>query len=204
MLIVALIINFIILLGEIFVLAHINKKRNIFKYYTFLQNFIAAISSGIFIIYLILNIFFEYQIDEYVKGIRYVTTCGLLTASIVYIFLMSANEKNMLTDEDFTKLNPRLANTFLHFLFPILSLVSFVCFERDVILLKSIWTILVIVPSALYWLIYLLLSIFKVWEAPYDLKPKSKGTKGLILEILMYILIPIIFILISFILWNIK
>ena len=117
MLIVALIINLIILIGEIFLLAHINKKRNIFKYYTFLQNFIAAISSGIFIIYLILNIFFEYQIDEYIKGIRYVTTCGLLTAFIVYIFLMLANEKNMLTDEDFTKLNPRLANIFLHFLF---------------------------------------------------------------------------------------
>lgn len=204
MLIVALIINLIILPGEIFVLTHITKKRNIFKYYTFLQNFITAISSGIFIIYLILNIFFEYQIDEYVKGIRYVTTCGLLTASIVYIFLMSTNEKNMLTAEDFTKLNPRLANIFLHFLFPVLSLVSFVCFERDIILSNPIWTILVIVPSALYWLIYLLLSILKVWEAPYEFNPKSKGTKGLILEILMYILIPIIFVLISFLLWNIN
>ena len=77
MLIVALVINLIILICEIYVLIKVRRKRNIFKYYTFLQNFLAAIVSSIFIVYLILNILFSHQITEYIKGMRYVSSCGL-------------------------------------------------------------------------------------------------------------------------------
>jgi hypothetical protein len=78
-------------------------------------------------------------------------------------------------------------------------LLSFVFFERSIELNNSIWTILAIIPTALYWIIYLVFSVFKVWNEPYDFSSENK-----FFEIISYISIPVAFILISFILWNIK
>ena len=119
MLIAALVINLIILICEIYVLIKVRRKRNIFKYYTFLQNFLTAIVSSIFIVYLILNILFSHQITEYIKGMRYVSSCGLITTTIIYVLFLSSNNKNMLSNEDFVKLNPKIANVLLHYLCPI-------------------------------------------------------------------------------------
>ena len=204
MLIVALVINLIILICETYVLIKVRRKRNIFKYYTFLQNFLTAIVSAVFIVYLILNILFSYQIAEYVKGMRYVSSCGLITTTIIYVLFLSSNNKNKLSDEDFVKINPKIANVLLHYLCPVLSLLSFVIFEREIPLTNSIWTGLVALPSALYWLVYLILSLTKLWEEPYDLSSKKNGVKGVLLEIFTFILIPIIFIFVSFLLWQIK
>ena len=204
MLIVALVINLIILICETYVLIKVRRKRNIFKYYTFLQNFLTAIVSTIFIVYLILNILFSYQITEYIKGMRYVSSCGLITTTIIYVLFLSSNNKNKLSDEDFVKINPKIANVLLQYLCPFLSLLSFVIFEREIPLTNSIWTGLVALPSALYWLVYLILSLTKLWEEPYDLSSKKNGVKGVLLEIFTFILIPIIFIFVSFLLWQIK
>lgn len=204
MLIVALVINIIILICEIYVLIKVRRKRNIFKYYTFLQNFLTAIVSAIFIVYLIINILFSYQITEYIKGMRYVSSCGLITTTIIYVLFLSSNNKNMLSNEDFVKLNPKIANVLLHYLCPVLSLLSFIIFEREITLTNSIWTGLAALPSGLYWLVYLILSLTKLWEEPYDLTSKRTGVKGLLLEIFTLILIPIIFMFVSFLLWEIK
>jgi hypothetical protein len=204
MLIVALVINLIILICEIYVLIKVRRKRNIFKYYTFLQNFLTTIVSSIFIVYLILNILFSHQITEYIKGMRYVSSCGLITTTIIYVLFLSSNNKNMLSNEDFVKLNPKIANVLLHYLCPVLSLLSFIIFEREITLTNSIWTGLAALPSGLYWLVYLILSLTKLWEEPYDLTSKRTGVKGLLLEIFTLILIPIIFMFVSFLLWEIK
>ena len=204
MLIVALVINLIILICEIYVLIKVRRKRNIFKYYTFLQNFLTAIASAIFIVYLILNILFSYQITEYIKGMRYVSSCGLITTTIIYVLFLSSNNKNMLSNEDFVKLNPKIANVLLHYLCPVLSLLSFIIFEREITLTNLIWSGLAALPSGLYWLVYLILSLTKLWEEPYELISKKMGVKGLLLEIFTLILIPIIFMLVSFLLWTIK
>ena len=55
------------------------------------------------------------------------------------------------------------------------------------------------VPSILYWVVYGILSCFKLWDEPYKFSSNNK-----ILDIIKIVLIPIIFIGISFILWNIK
>ena len=204
MLIVALVINLIILICEIYVLIKVRRKRNIFKYYTFLQNFLAAIVSSIFIVYLILNILFSHQITEYIKGMRYIISCRLITTTIIYVLFLSSNNKNTLSNEDFVKLNPKIANVLLHYLCPVLSLLSFIIFEREITLTNSIWTGLAALPSGLYWLVYLILSLTKLWEEPYDLTSKRTGVKGLLLEIFTLILIPIIFMFVSFLLWEIK
>lgn len=204
MLIAALVINLVILLCEIYVLIKVRRKRNIFKYYTFFQNFLTAIVSAVFIVCLIFNILFSHQITEYIKGVRYVSVCGLITTTIIYMLFLSSNNKNMLSSEDFVKLNPKIANVLLHYLCPVLSLLSFVVFEREISLTNSIWTGLAALPSCLYWLVYLILSLTKLWEEPYDLTSKKGGVKGLLLEIFTFILIPIIFIFVSFLLWQIK
>lgn len=204
MLIVALVFNLIILICEIYVLIKVRRKRNIFKYYTFLQNFLTAIVSAVFIVGLILNILFSYQITEYIKGMRYVSCCGLVTASIIYVLFLSSNNKNKLSNEDFVKLSTKTANVLLHYLCPVFSLLSFIVFEREITLTNSIWTGLAPLPSCLYWLVYLILSLTKLWEEPYELASKINGVKGLLLEIFTLILIPIVFILVSFLLWQIK
>lgn len=204
MLIAALVINLVILLCEIYVLIKVRRKRNIFKYYTFFQNFLTAIVSAVFIVCLIFNILFSHKITEYIKGMRYVSICGLITTTIIYMLFLSSNNKNMLSSEDFVKLNPKIANVLLHYLCPVLSLLSFVVFEREISLTNSIWTGLAALPSCLYWLVYLILSLTKLWEEPYDLTSKKGGVKGLLLEIFTFILIPIIFIFVSFLLWQIK
>ena len=45
---------------------------------------------------------------------------------------------------------------------PILSLVSFVLFEREIPLSNGIWTSIVAIPSCLYWMIYIVLSLTKL------------------------------------------
>ena len=59
---------------------------------------------------------------------------------------------------------------------------------------------LVAIPSCLYWIIYLILSSLKLWKEPYEFS-KSKNK---IYDILLFIGIPISFILISFVLWNVR
>ena len=87
---------------------------------------------------------------------------------------------------------------------PYLSLLSFIIFEREIMLTNSVWTGLAALPSGLYWLVYLILSLTKLWEEPYELTSKKTGVKGLLLEIFTLILIPVIFMFVSFLLWQIK
>ncbi len=204
MLIVALIINLIILICEIYVLTKVRRKKDIIKYYTFLQNFLATIVSAVFIVYLILNIFFEQQVPEYIKGLRYVSSCGLLTTTIIYVLFLSSNNKNKLSNEDFVNFSPKIANMVLHYICPILSVLSFIVFEKEIMLTNEIWIGLAALPSALYWIVYLILSLTKAWEEPYDLSSKKKGFKAMLLEVFTFILIPMIFIFVSFVLWQFK
>ena len=75
-------------------------------------------------------------------------------------------------------------------------------FERHIDLTNDIWTGIVAIPSCTYWIVYIVLSKTKLWEEPYDFTEASK--KNNILEILTVLLIPLSFIAISFVLWNIK
>ena len=203
MLIAAFIINVIIIICEFLTLGHIRGKRNILKYYTYLQNFIGLIVSLIFCISLIICIVSDRTIPELVKGLRYAATCGLLAAMLIFIAFLGAGKKIQITEDDFlVGFSPKTANIILHFICPILSLVSFVLFEREITLSNGIWTGIVAIPSCIYWIIYIVLSVTKLWEEPYDFA--SQGEKNNIGETLSVLLIPLSFIAISFVLWNIK
>ena len=202
MLMIAFIINLIIIICEFLTLGHIRGKRNILKYYTYLQNFIGLIVSLIFCICLIICIVSDRTIPEFVKGLRYTATCGLLATMLIFIAFLGAGKKIQITEEDFLfGFSPKTANIILHYICPILSLVSFVLFEREITLSNGIWTGIVAIPSCIYWIIYTVLSVTKLWEEPYNFA--SQGEKNNIGEILSILLIPLSFIAISFILWNI-
>ena len=205
MLIMALVINIIIIVFEMFIFIKLKDKRDIFKYYTFLQNFIALMTGIIFVIFVIMNLFFDILITEFIRGLRYMSTCGLLIAMFVYVIILRNNDKNALSKEDFNKdINPNIANIILHYLCPLLSLLSFIIFERSIPLTNSIWTGLVSIPSCLYWITYVILSATKLWKSPYEFVSLKKAKKNNILEFFIIMIIPLSFLVISYILWNIK
>lgn len=196
---IALILNLFVIGIDTIVLLKVKRKQDIIKYYTYFYAALLTVINIICSIYIVLYLLFDNVIPEYIKGLKYVSICGVLMASFVYVVFLSRKESNRFKVDDFKGLNPKLANIFLHYVSPLVMLLSFVFFERSIELNNSIWTVLAIVPTALYWLMYLVFTILKVWNEPYDF---SSGNK--LFEIISYISIPVAFILISFILWNIK
>lgn len=71
---ISLVLNLIIVGCEIWTLSKIKRKIYIIKYYTFLQNFLALIISIIFSVYLIIAIFQNGTIPEFIRGMRYIAT----------------------------------------------------------------------------------------------------------------------------------
>lgn len=175
------------------------KKINILKYYTYLQNLFGFLSSAIFIVAFLCG----NSISEFVKGFRYIATCGLVATTFIFVAFLGAGKKTTLTEDDFIHgFTPKAANVILHYLCPALALVSFVLFEREISLSNGIWTSLAVVPSCGYWIVYVILSATKRWEEPYRFEYGMKNNK--VLQVLTYLLIPLSFIAISFALWNIK
>ena len=196
---IALILNLLVIVINTIVLLKVKRKQDIIKYYTYFHVTLLTVINIIYSIYIVLYLLFDNVIPEYVKGLRYVSLCGVLMASFVYVVFLSRKESNRFNENDFEGFNPKLANIFLHYVSPFVMLLSFVFFERSIELNNYIWTVLVIIPTALYWLMYLVFTILKVWNEPYDFSSENK-----FFEIISYISIPVAFILISFILWNIK
>ena len=196
---IALIINILIIILEIFTLHKLKRKLDMLKFYTYLQNLLTLIASLVFVIYLTLNSLSNTIIPEYVRGLRYIATCGLVSTTFIFVFFLGAGKKLSITEDDFKKgLSPKLANAILHYICPLLSIISFIFFEKEIVLNNGIWTLIVALPSCLYWIVYILLSTTKKWEEPYNFSTNK------VLEILTYILIPISFIVFSIILWNVK
>ena len=201
---ISLVLNLIIVGCEIWTLSKIKRKIYIIKYYTFLQNILALIISIIFSVYLIIAIFQNGTIPEFIRGMRYIATSGLVATMFIYVIFLSSKSQNLMRKEDFiSNFNPKKANFILHYFCPIMSLLSFVIFERQIILTQSEWTCYAAIPSCLYWIMYAILSATNLWEEPYDFS-LTKEKKNILLEILVATSIPVVFILITYVLWNIK
>ena len=199
---ISFVINIFIVYFELLTLSKVKRKREIFKYYTYLQNFLTLIVSMVFCVFSFAYLVFNKDIPEFVRGLRYIVTCGLVATTLIYVVLLSSNKNNKITENDFnSSISPKKANLILHYICPLLSVISFVGFERSIVLETGIWTLLVAIPSIIYWIIYAILSTLKLWKEPYDL---SFGKNNKVLNIIIIALIPISFILITFILWNIK
>ena len=201
MLNIAFVINLAIVVCEGYTLGHIRRKNDILKYYTYLQNAIALFGSVMFFITLTVCMISGREIPAFISGIRYVATCGLAATMFIFLTFLSAGKKIAITNDDFRSgCSPKIANAMLHYICPILSLVSFGLFERELPLPNGIWTSVAAIPSCLYWVIYMILSVTKLWEEPYAFTAQG----GKLQEILSIVLLPLSFIVISFVLWTIR
>lgn len=203
MLKMALLVNLIIIFCELYTLGHIRKKTDILKYYTYLHNLLALVVSIVFSICLIICMASGREIPELLRGIRYVATCGLVAAMLMFLTFLGGGKKIVLTEDDFLSgISPEIANSVLHYICPILSVVSFVLFEREIPLFNGVWTSITAIPSCMYWIAYIILSVTKAWEEPYAFVAEEGKSK--IREVLPFLLIPLLFIVISFVLWTVR
>lgn len=201
---IALVLNVILCICELYALGNLRKKADILKYYTFLQNALSLLVSLVFSVCLTAALLFDRAVPEWARGLRYIATCGLTATMLIYFLFLSANEKNRLTAEDFIRLNPKTGNFLLHCLCPMVSCLSFLLFERQIPLSESLWTGLAPVPSCLYWVVYLILSAAKLWEEPYNFSPAGAGKKTIFREALTMMLLPLSFMAVSYGLWQLK
>ena len=203
MLKIALFINLIIIFCELYTLGHIRKKTDLLKYYTYLHNLLALLVSIVFFICLIVCMVTDREIPEFIRGIRYIATCGLVATMLMFLTILGGGKKIALTEDDFlSEFSPEIANAVLHYICPLLSLGSFVLFEREIPLLNGIWTSIAAIPSCLYWIIYIILSATKSWEEPYAFTAQESKSK--IQEVIPFLLLPLLFIAISFVLWTVR
>ena len=98
--ILTFIFNLIILISELLVFIKLKNKKNIFKYYTYLYNFISLIISIITCIYII-YLYFDGIELFFIRGLRYIVCCGLITTMCVYILFISSDKSNCLSSNDF-------------------------------------------------------------------------------------------------------
>jgi len=171
-LVLAIMLNIAIVLIEGAIFVKVKNKLNILKFYTFLQNFIALVISIVFCVYAVRELFGYGNVPELIKGLRYTATCGLAATMFVFAFFLAprfrSGKSNSHTDI-FGGLEPGKANILLHYLCPIISIVSFVLFERGTTLTDSELTGYAAIPSCTYWIIYIFLTVAHLWKEPYGL-----------------------------------
>ena len=201
--IIALMANTAIVVLEIYVFSKLANKADILKYYTYLSNAIALITSGIFIVVTTLNLFRNCAVPLWLKGIRFCATYMLVTAMFVFTVVLLPRHKsgNLITASDFaTGLDPNRANFLLHYLCPVISTCSFLLMERQPVLTDSKWTLYGALPTLVYWSVYLLLTATHLWKDPYELSNASSDFSSKA-DALLFLLIPILSMGLDFLLW---
>lgn len=194
---IAVFLNLLIIACISKVFSKLNHKSDIFKYYTYVQSLLAQAVSVLFIVFFIIG-----EIPSFIRGLRYIVTCGLVFTMIIYNLFLVRNKNNLMRDEDYKDgLKAERVNFLLHYFCPLVSLISFIYFEKDIIFNDSFWTIAVTLPSLIYCFIYFILSVTKGYKLPYDFSTKKSNK---MFDKLIFVLIPLLFILVSFILWNVK
>ena len=203
-LIMALMFNFLLIIIEGATFLKVKNKLNILKFYTFLQNFIALAISILFCGFAIIELLGYGNVPELIKGLRYTATCGLAATMFVFAFFLAPRFKSGKSKSHtdlFGGLESKKANLLLHYICPIISIVSFLLFERGTVLTDSEWTGYAAIPSCTYWAIYIFLTITHLWKEPYGLTASRTERKNHLIGILLLIAIPALFILLSYVLY---
>ncbi len=205
LLIIGVILNLFLVISEIIILKKVKKKSDILKYYTFLQNFLTLVTSLILIVNILLNWCLNVKMYEIVSGLRYISVCGLVFTTFIYSLLLAHNDQSIIREDDLMNgFNPKVANVMLHYICPGVSTISFLVCERSLILENGVWTSIAAVPSILYGMLSFCLVSFKVWDVPYDFSLKAGKQNSKLIDGLIVLLMPISFIFISYILWNVR
>ncbi len=204
LLILAILLNISIIILETSIFIKVKNKLNILKFYTFLQNFLALAISIVYCFYAVKQLLGHGNVPEIIKGSRYTATCGLAATMFVFAVFLAPRFKSGKSQSHtdlFGGLEPKKANLILHYICPIISIVSFLVCERGTVLTDSEWTGYAAIPSCTYWAIYILLTAAHLWQEPYGLMASKKERKKHLAGILLLIAIPASFILISYVLY---
>lgn len=206
-LVLSLIANAFLLAIQTWALCGIRNKRYLFKYYTYLQNFISILVSTFFMIAVAADCMNVPRLLTAAKGFRYVATCGLVVTMFVFTFLsiICREGKNRIGSKDCKPGYPyRLVNTVLHYIAPVLAVISFLWFEKPIVLTDSLWTAIAAIPSILYWMTYLFLTVTKKWNEPYNLSVSKSKAINDIAQVAFVLLFAVLFVFTSILLWENK
>ena len=192
-LILSLIANILLLAIQTWALCGIRNKRYIFKYYTYLQNFISILVSTFFVIAVAADCMNVSRLLTAAKGFRYVATCGLVVTMFVFTFLSITcrEDKNRIGSSDCKPgYSYRLVNIVLHYISPVLT--------------DSLWTAIVALPSVLYWTVYLILSVTNKWDEPYSFSVSKSKAVNDIAQVAFVLLFAVLFVFTTILLWETK
>lgn len=160
---IAFFLNFIMVILEIvgLVLSIERHGLNVFYYFTENSNYLTLLISLLFCIYSIIGITNNKKIPRWIYTLRFVSTISLSITFCVVLFLLIP----MYPDTWFFMLFGS-SNLYQHLLCPLISITSFIAFERNNNLEKT--TIFIsIVPILIYGIVLILLNIFRITEGPY-------------------------------------
>lgn len=207
--IIAALINLIIIVLELKTFAAVKNKLNILKFYTFLQNFIALVTSAVFLVFCCIGLYAGRAVPVWVEGLRYTATCGLAATMFVFAAILAPRFKSGKASHGtdlFAGLNPARANIVLHFVCPLLSIASYV-FAEGTPALSYKWTSYAAWPSIIYWGIYIFLTLTHLWTEPYGLTGQRRQSdnkkdkwKKRISAVLLLMCIPAAFIVLEYLL----
>ncbi len=201
----SLVANAVLLIIQVWALHGIKKKRYIFKCYTYLQNFISAVASAIFVAAVVAYYLNYPLLLTVAKGVRYVATCGLVVTMFIFTFIsvICRDDKNKIGSNDCKAgYNYRLVNMVLHYISPVLSVSSFLWFEKPILLTNSIWTGLAAIPSIIYWGAYFILTVTNKWDEPYSFAVSKSKVKNGIIQVAFVLFFAVMFIITSMLLWE--
>lgn len=155
---IALLLNILIIIFELigFVMSFKDFGFTLFEYYTQDSNLIALLASIFFVIYALKD-----KIPNWVKIFRYVASSALMLTFLVVIFILIPTMKEI------GAFNLLFDGTMLyhHTLCPLISLVSFVFFEKYTYKKKN--TLYALSFTVTYALIITTLNILKLIKGPY-------------------------------------
>lgn len=162
-LLVSIILNFVIVALEVIGAILSIKRRGVsaFLFYTELTNYLTLLISlayGIIGIVVLKN---NRKIPSWLASVRYASTVGLVLTFMVVLCILVP-----LTPSEFTFYFFGDSNLYQHFLCPILSVVSFMWFERGILLSKYSLCYGVF-PTLTYGLVMISLNVCKILEGPY-------------------------------------
>jgi hypothetical protein len=159
----SLIINGLIVILEIVGL-YLSVGRlgiKVFQYYTENSNYLALVTSSVFILVVTISLIRGKLIPSWVYILRFVTTASLTITLVVVLLVLIP-----MMPEDTMFLLFGNSCLYQHTLCPILSILSFIFLENESKLSrKSI--LYALIPTIIYGVIFITLNILKIVEGPY-------------------------------------
>lgn len=162
-LIVDLVLNILIVGLEVVGLVLSVRRHGIkvFQFYTENSNYFALIVSVIFCIVGIIALIRNRKVSYWIFVLRYIATVCLTLTLIIVLFVlipMYPDTVNFILFYD--------SNLYQHLICPILSIFSFLFFEKEYVLSKKS-IVLGVIPTVVYGVICVILNVFNIIIGPY-------------------------------------